>query len=266
MGAKFTPSIANLFMAEWEDKTIFKEQRSELVFYKHFIDDLFFIWDGTSDSLEVFIRSLNNNRNNIKLISDWHKDEINFLDVNIYRLNDRLETKVYFKKTDRNSYLPISSGHHPLWLRNIPKGQIMRVKRNCSEDAQFLAQSKILTKRFEARGYDPEILKRVVEEVALIPRITCLQEANPVGSEVLLAEKNHNREWGFISQFHAQYKEVEEIFKKHWHILLMDKKLTTVLPAVPQFIYRKTTSFGNRIVKKVIDPPKCPQTFWEQEV
>lgn len=42
MGANFAPSIANLFMAEWEDKVIFKEQRTELIFYKRFIDNLFF--------------------------------------------------------------------------------------------------------------------------------------------------------------------------------------------------------------------------------
>lgn len=32
MGAKFAPSITNLFMAEWEDKVIFKERGAELIF------------------------------------------------------------------------------------------------------------------------------------------------------------------------------------------------------------------------------------------
>lgn len=51
MGAKISPSIANLFMAEWEDKIIFKERRAGLLFYKRFIDDIFFIWAGPVDSL-----------------------------------------------------------------------------------------------------------------------------------------------------------------------------------------------------------------------
>lgn len=159
-----------------------------------------------------------------------------------------METKVFFKKTDRNSYLPITSGHHPLWLKNIPKGQIMRVKRNCSEETEFFLQSKILTERFEAKGYKPEMLKKVVEEVAALPRAVCLQEA----SQEMPSKKvnNRNDEWGFISQFHSQYKEVEDIFRKHWHILLMDKKLTNVLPSAPQFIYRKNTNFGDKVVKK----------------
>lgn len=170
MGAKFAPSIANLFTAEWEDKVIFKEKRDELIFYKRFIDDLFFIWAGSAVSLHQFLQELNNNNNNIELTSHWHSEEINFLDVNVYRRNDRLETKVYFKMTDRNSYLPTSSGHHPLWLKNIPKGQIMRVRRNCSEDDNFILQSKTLTDRFEARGYDPHFLEKVVEEVGSVSR------------------------------------------------------------------------------------------------
>lgn len=129
-------------------------------------------------------------KNNIKLTSHWHSEEINFLVVNIYRRDDRLETKVYFKETDRNSYVPTSSGHHPLWLKNIPKGQIMRVKRNCSTQVEnFLSQSKILTERFKARGYDPQILEKVVEEVGLISRDVCLQEKNTVISPDLKNNK-----------------------------------------------------------------------------
>lgn len=92
MGAKFLPSIANLFMGEWEDKYIFPKKRKELLFYKQYIDDLMFIWEGPESSLIDYLAFLNSN--NIKLTSQWSKDQINVLDVNIYRVNDQLETKV----------------------------------------------------------------------------------------------------------------------------------------------------------------------------
>lgn len=44
----------------------------------------------------------------------------------------------------------------------------------------------------------------------------------------------------------------------------MDKKLNTALPLTPQFIYRKAPSFGDRAIKKVIDPPTRPQSFWDR--
>lgn len=42
------------------------------------------------------------------------------------------------QKTDSNSYLPPRSCHYPKWVGNIPKGQIMRIKRNCNlEEKDF---------------------------------------------------------------------------------------------------------------------------------
>lgn len=61
MGAKFTPSIANLFMGEWEDKIIFSTKKEELRLYKRYIDDLFFIWAGSKLSLQGFLDELNAN-------------------------------------------------------------------------------------------------------------------------------------------------------------------------------------------------------------
>lgn len=117
------------------------------------------------EPLQQFITQLNANNNNIKFTSQWSSEEINFLDVTIYRQDNKLGTKVFFKPTDRNSYLPTQSGHHPLWLKNSPKGQIVRVKRNCSQTDDFNSQSKVLTERFKAKGYNPQFFDKVVEEV-----------------------------------------------------------------------------------------------------
>lgn len=66
---------------------------------------------------------------------------------------------------------------------------------------------------------------------------------------------DENKQWSFISDFNCEYKEVESIFSKHWHILMMDKALKTVLPVKSSFIYRKAPNFGDNIVQKIIDPP-----------
>lgn len=112
--------------------------------------------------------------------------------MSIYPRDSKLETKVFFKPTDRNRYLPTTSGHDPLWIKNIPKGPIMRVKRNCSKESNFLTQSKILTERFEARGYKSHIMEKLVEEIRVIPRESCLQP-KPVTKVAAT-----NTEWGFV--------------------------------------------------------------------
>lgn len=44
----------------------------------------------------------------------------------------------------------------------------------------------------------------------------------------------------------------------------LDKSLMNVLPIKPKFIYRKAQSFGDLIVKRVVDPPSRIPSFWNQ--
>lgn len=138
-------------------------KREELLLYRRYIDDLFFIWSGSTLSLQCFLKELNANTNNIRLTSEYSKYDIHFLDV--YMQGEKLETKVYFKPTDRNNYLPFHSGHHPMWLRSIPEGQIMRVKRNCWNDTDYISQVQIIKKKFADKGYNERHLDSIVEEV-----------------------------------------------------------------------------------------------------
>lgn len=54
MGVKFAPSMANLFMAKWEEELVFRDLPPELVLYKRYIDDLIVIWTGDVESLTHF--------------------------------------------------------------------------------------------------------------------------------------------------------------------------------------------------------------------
>lgn len=44
----------------------------------------------------------------------------------------------------------------------------------------------------------------------------------------------------------------------------MDRVLSRHLPVNPPFIYRKASSFGDQVVKKVLDPPKRMKMFWDR--
>lgn len=58
---------------------------------------------------------------------------------------------------------------------------------------------------------------------------------------------------------------MEAFFKEHWHVLCLDKTLNLVLPAVPKLIYRKVPNYGGNVVKKVLDPPERPSSFWDRD-
>lgn len=76
MGANFAPSIANLFMGEWEEKTTFSVKRDQLLRYRRYIDDLFFVCSGPLTSSHESFEELNRNTSNIRLTSGFSKSDI----------------------------------------------------------------------------------------------------------------------------------------------------------------------------------------------
>ncbi|MEE6526778.1 hypothetical protein FKM82_027634 [Ascaphus truei] len=67
MGTKFAPSYANLFMDSWETDTIWSEHEfsADLVLWRRYIDDVFFIWRGNNETLNHFLNYINNNERNL---------------------------------------------------------------------------------------------------------------------------------------------------------------------------------------------------------
>ena len=57
MGAKYAPSLANLFMAKWEEDVVCVEVRPQIVLWARYIDDILLLWDGTRVDLMQFLDS-----------------------------------------------------------------------------------------------------------------------------------------------------------------------------------------------------------------
>lgn len=133
----------------------------------------------------------------------------------------------------------------------------MRIRRNCTQDTDYLNQATVIKERFVEKGYNAPDLDLLIDKIRSTSQ-ECLLEPRT-------RPPNQQHEWGFISGYHEQYKDIEAIFKKHWGILTIDKVLNPVLPSAPPFIYRKASYFGDHIVK-VLDPPKKIQMFWADQV
>lgn len=67
IGAKFVPSLANIFMARWEEDDIYALNRPEIVLRARYIDDILLLWKVDQGSLDDFMLTLNNNDIGIKL-------------------------------------------------------------------------------------------------------------------------------------------------------------------------------------------------------
>ncbi|XP_069599301.1 uncharacterized protein [Ranitomeya imitator] len=180
MGAKCAPSYANLFMGWWEETHVQKLRSYSLHVIKwlRFIDDIIIIWSGTSDELGAFIEELNNNCWNIKLTTTFSTISVDFLDLRVSMDQNRIVTTLFRKQTATNNLLHFESFHPSHLRRGIPKGQFLRLRRNCTRTEDFCMEARQLTNRFRERGYPKKIISGAFEfsrtrtrEEALQPRL-----------------------------------------------------------------------------------------------
>ncbi|XP_069610950.1 zinc finger protein 208-like [Ranitomeya imitator] len=106
MGACCAPSYANLFLGAWE-RDIFLcnpiPQMCLIQEWMRYIDDIWFVWEGGAEDLNIMMNSLNQNCLNIKLTFVSGR-MVDFLDLRIRALpNGDITTDVFRKKTATNS-------------------------------------------------------------------------------------------------------------------------------------------------------------------
>ena len=94
-----------------------------------YIDDIFIIWTETSQQFIYFIGKLNQKHPSIKLEHQISNKAIDFLDTTtVYNDEDnKLQTKLYRKPTDRQKYLHRKSEHPTNLKINIPYSQALRI-------------------------------------------------------------------------------------------------------------------------------------------
>ena len=159
MGTKMAPAFANLFMGDFEEKAIENHADKPYLWFRY-IDDIFMIWTHGEQKLDEYILYLNNLHSTIKFTSERSTSAIPFLDVNILLQNNKLETDLYCKPTDKHQYLLKSSSHPHHTKQSIPYSLALRLRRICSKDIFFEQRSNELTTYLVKRGYKNEFVRK----------------------------------------------------------------------------------------------------------
>lgn len=55
---------------------------------------------------------------------------------------------------------------------------MIRLRRNCSDDKEYLIQTHWIGKRFEDKGYNKQFIEEKIQEVYEIPRNLLIQDKN----------------------------------------------------------------------------------------
>ena len=118
-----------------------------------FFDYIFFIWTGNKDSLDHFISftqncsKSKNIKSKIKFEIHLSINEAHLLDVTFSLTHGKLRATLFTKTTDSQFNLNTSSCHPSHVLKNIPKGQFIRLRRICSRKSDYLLNSETLCKK-----------------------------------------------------------------------------------------------------------------------
>ncbi|KAM9330533.1 alcohol dehydrogenase 1-like [Gastrophryne carolinensis] len=99
-----------------------------------------------------------------------------FLDLDLHlEDNGSIRTNLHRKETATNSLLHFKSFHPKSLKERIPTGQLLRARRNCSIEVDFLKEAREMEERFRKRGYPRKIIQKASKKALETPRENLLK-------------------------------------------------------------------------------------------
>ena len=148
IGKSISKSLAGIYMHWFERNFVFNNANSlkqYLKFWKRQVDDVFFVWSGSKDDLELFVWHLNGVEMKVQFKMELEKESfLPFLDVGITKSEGKLITKVYRKPTHTQQYINWASNHPKNMLLGVLKGLIHRAHILCDMKEDLLEELALL--------------------------------------------------------------------------------------------------------------------------
>ncbi|XP_064073285.1 uncharacterized protein LOC135193669 [Vanessa tameamea] len=183
MGSPVAPLVANIWMEHFEEIAMSTAKAvTTIKLWKRYVDDVFAIIKGDSDSATNFLNHLNSIHRKIKFTCEMEKNrKMAFLDVKIgVRMDGSVSHTVYRKTTHTDRYLHANSHHHPRHLNAVVASLTNRAYDLCDED-HLQSELAHVEKVLQRNGYkvgntatrDHKLLRqyRVERQPAFMPYV-----------------------------------------------------------------------------------------------
>ncbi|CAG2236144.1 unnamed protein product [Mytilus edulis] len=162
-----------------------------------------------------------------------------------------VEVELYTKPTDTHSYLHYDSEHPIPCKKAGPYGQFLRVKRNCTNDADFQRHSASLLKYYKFRGYNKTLLNASLKKAEAKDRKALL---NPVKKDT----KKMTRIPLVLSYTKAS-PNLREIIDTTWPLLHIKETTKQIFSEQPLFAYKRNKNLKDILVRAAFQyPPITP--------
>ena len=250
MGTKMGPSYACLFMGYIEHQIMSTYTGPTPEYFGRYIDDCLVISSLSEPDLLNFVDYANNFNPSIKFTYEISQESIPFLDILIQLNEGHLSSSVYYKPTASHAYLDYRSSHPLGTLNSIPYSQFLRLRRLCSDEADFTTQAKAMAAKFINRHYPPSVVMNALSRAQQVPRASALTKCTR-------STVDRHRA---IMTFHPHNIPVKSILLSKWPLLQEDIDFGQVFTQPPMIAYRKATSIRDHLVrsrlKKTIQPAR----------
>ena len=268
MGSRPAPSISNICMANKIDNQFIKMSikyakygEKALIFLKRFLDDLFFVFCGSTKRLHEFMEEVNTIHPNMKFTMKHTftnlepqvsrcqcplSVSIPFLDTSCMIKDGQIIVDLYRKPSDRNRYLLPDSCHPDSCKKNIPFSLAMRITRICSEiESREIRYNELLEMLLE-RNYPVGMVKAAINKARSIPRHIALR---PV------ARDTTNKRPVFVVSWDPRLPSISAIQNKHWRSMsLVDPYLKEVFPDPPLVAYKRQKNIRDYTIRAKVPP------------
>ena len=147
------------------------------------------IWTHGRDELDKFLAHLNSCHDTIKFTIEASEDRVNFLDTTLHKTKEgKLWTDLYCKPTDSHMYLHYESAHPSHCKKSLPYSQLLRLKRICTKQEDFVKHCIIICCHFIRRGYPTSLITDAIIKASRVRRMDLLENERKHGLEIHLEE------------------------------------------------------------------------------
>ena len=246
MGTSMAPNYANIFMGALETDMLAKAEFKP-TFWRRHIDGIFFIWNYGEEKLNEFLTFANTFHRTIKFTMEKSLHTLNFLDITMHRVGNRLETDLFSKPTDAHQYLHWNSCHPSHTKRNLPFGLAYRLKRICSTPEFLELRLAELRDYLLRRNYSSKIINTAFERVYSISRESTFNRRK-ADTDVRTSRIP------FVTTFCPGLPNLNEIVRKHFHILKRSTRCSKAIGQPPIVAFRRPKNLRDILVKAKLDP------------
>lgn len=184
-----------------------------------------------------FVNYINQNNMNLQFAHQHDYFSVHFLDITLSGSTKLgIEILPYTKSMDRNTLLLATSCHAPHTVNNLPVGEFIRTKRNCSSAEKYSHHEQQVVARLGERRYPKWAIDKAMYRIRDIPRDNLLTKkvtSNPRKTTIT-----------FSATYSPQFSQITSIIKKHLPVLSGDSTVQKIISTGIHYVSTRAPTLG----------------------